>query len=105
MSQGTGREMTTLMRNLEDLDSNNYQCGFCFSIFKWNPTTRAACGLESKYPLTKAGWNEDVRYIDPKYQKGDICPRCNADKNFKEDFFKGNEGRCIICNATGVYAD
>lgn len=95
--------MSTHMRNLEDLDSNNYQCGFCHSIFKWNPATREACGLETRYPLTRAGWDEDIRQIDPKYLKGDVCPNCKGDKNYKETFFMGNQGRCIICNGTGVY--
>jgi hypothetical protein len=92
---------TTLMRNLDDLSRVNFQCGYCGSIFWWKKETREACGLESRYPLTRSGWNEDIRYIDPKYEDGDVCPRCEADLNYKEIY--GSTGKCFVCGGDGIY--
>lgn len=44
-----------------------------------------------------------IQHIDPKYENGDVCPRCKSDPNFKEDKFFGGGKCCIICKGSGVY--
>lgn len=106
MHNGGSTKFTTLMRSWEDLSRVEFQCGFCHSIFWWKKETREACGLENPgYSHTRAGWNTDIKHIDPKYETGDVCPRCNADPNYKEDPLFGGGKCCIICKGTGVYTD
>jgi hypothetical protein len=99
-----GTPFTTMMRDTDDptLMRVNYQCGFCHSIFWWNPETEEACGKESRYPLTRAGWNTSVVHIRRRYLKGDVCPRCKADPSHREPP-PFRPGPCVICHGTGVY--
>lgn len=94
--------ITTVSRSLRG-EGNDYMCGYCGSFFWWDAETRRACGLETRYPFTRAGWNTSIVSIGPRWLKGDPCPRCEADVAFREDFFMGNGGRCVICNGDGVY--
>ena len=97
-------QFTTMMKSWEDLSRVEFQCGFCGSIFWWRKETREACGLQNPgYPLTRAGWNTMIQHIDPKYENGDVCPRCNADFNYKEDPIFGSAPKCVICEGSGVY--
>ncbi len=99
MGNGGSSKFTTLMRNLDDLSRVEFQCGFCHSIFWWKKETREACGLESRYPLTRQGWDTSIKHIDPKYLAGDICPRCDGDKNYQETL---RPGKCVVCDGGGV---
>lgn len=100
MHNSGAAKLTTLMRNLDDLNRIEFMCGFCGSIFWWNKDTREACGLESRYAMTRAGWDKHITHIDPKWEKGDECPRCK-EENFKETF--GKTGKCVICDGTKIY--
>lgn len=92
------------MKSWEDLSRTEFQCGFCSSIFWWRKETREACGLQNPgYSHTRVGWNTDIKYIDPKYENGDECPRCKADPNYREDAFWGKDRKCVICDGGGVY--
>ena len=105
MSNSRHNKMATLMRNLDDLSRIDFMCGYCGSFFWWKLETRQACGLESRYPLTRQGWDTCITHIDPKYENGDVCPRCNADSNFREDKFWGQDRKCVICDGAGIYSD
>jgi len=97
---------TTLMRSWEDLTRVEFQCSFCHSIFWWKKETREACGLENPgYPLTRAGWDTDIKYIDPKYEAGDQCPRCNADPTYREDKSWGVDRKCAVCDGKGFLTE
>lgn len=106
MSNRGSNKFTTLMKSWEDLTRVEFQCGFCGSIFWWREATREACGLENPgYPLTRAGWNTDIKHIDPKYEAGDQCPRCNADANYREDKFWGVDRKCAVCDGRGFLTE